>query len=213
MDTKGDGRERENEYDLESRLNETVPDDHSHSDVLPHSTPLHPTSPPAPSFRSTPSPTSSQTVRFPLRRQSGMETGERERKETTSEKITDKRKRRKWKKRTQVHPVTDGVPHTMEEERHPPTTLPPLDPPPHTSTGGVQIATPSPLSPSPNRHLSSSLPPLLSSQVRKGGRRASATTDWSSCGPAELERCLPLRQLRLFVGTWNMQHMTVRRIA
>ena len=218
------GGPRGNKSESEPPLNETAQEDPSPSAVLPHSTPLHPTFPP--SFRSTPSPTSPHTslhhhrepalVQFPVHQESGLETsssrlareGER-----NHDRTPDKRQRkRKWRrKRTQIHPVTDGVPCLTEDKTPPTTFLPPTTPssPPQSSNGRQVVSLSSVAVLSPDRHLSCSLPPLLSSRARKGGRRASATTDWSSCGLTQLERCLPVREMRLFVGTWNMQQMSV----
>ena len=55
--------------------------------------------------------------------------------------------------------------------------------------------------------LNSSLPPLLCSQLRKGGQRPSPSVDWSRDAVAELTQLLPDQHLRVFVVTWNMQQM------
>jgi hypothetical protein len=98
----------------------------------------------------------------------------------------------------------------MEDQTPPTAFLPPTTPssPPQSSNGRQVVSLSPAIVLSPDRDLSCSLPPLLSSQARKGGRKASATTDWSSCGLTQLERCLPVREMGLFVGTWNMQQMS-----
>jgi len=55
--------------------------------------------------------------------------------------------------------------------------------------------------------LNSSLPPLLCSQLRKGGQRPSPSVDWSRDTVTELTQLLPDQHLRVFVVTWNMQQM------
>ena len=51
---------------------------------------------------------------------------------------------------------------------------------------------------------STSVGPLLTSSLRKGGTRPSAETNWDFGGERQLESCFPDRHVRVFVVTWNM---------
>ena len=117
-----------------------------------------------------------------------------------------KGKRRWGRGGSRVHPVTESQPSPEEESCLHQSAL---SESPRCSHGRLMSTPTSQSAPAPTGGLGGSLAPLLGHQLRKGGQRASPTTDWSSCGAAELERCLPLRQMRVFVGTWNMQRITV----
>ena len=56
---------------------------------------------------------------------------------------------------------------------------------------------------------SSSLAPLLTSSLRKGGARPSGATTWEFDGEAQLEGCFPDRHIRVYTATWNMQEQKV----
>lgn len=56
---------------------------------------------------------------------------------------------------------------------------------------------------------SSTVAPLLTSQLRKGGRRPSVDTKWDFSGEEQLESCFPDRHIRVFVTTWNMHEEKV----
>lgn len=118
-------------------------------------------------------------------------------------------RKRKWRKGRKVHPVShnDTGTHPPPHRQH---TTPYQSP--STAAGSLQSScSPTPSLPvlPPTSDLSCSLPPLLSCQLRKGGRTVSVSVNWSSDGGAELERCVPGRQLRVYVGTWNMQQLSV----
>lgn len=113
--------------------------------------------------------------------------------------------KRRWRKGKRVHPVSynsEASTFTPSHHQPPPT----LSGPPETGSGHC-LQSPALLPPTTD--LSYSLPPLLSSQLRKGGRRPSASVDWRTDGSTELERYLPGRRLRVYVGTWNMQQLSV----
>lgn len=107
----------------------------------------------------------------------------------------NRRKRKNKMKRNRIHPKSYD--EAMSSSN---TSSLPI---PSTDITSSQLST-------DTTTLSCSLPSLLTSQHRKGGSRASINTDWSSNGGAELERCLPQRQLGVFIGTWNMAKLNVR---
>ena len=51
---------------------------------------------------------------------------------------------------------------------------------------------------------STSIGPLLTTSLRKGGTMPSAETRWEFDGERQLESCFPDRHARIFVVTWNM---------
>ncbi len=62
---------------------------------------------------------------------------------------------------------------------------------------------------STNSFASSTIAPLLTSRLRKGGRRPSVDTHWDTSGEEQLESCVPDRHIRVFVTTWNMHEEKV----
>ncbi len=56
---------------------------------------------------------------------------------------------------------------------------------------------------------SSWVTPLLTSLLRKGGRRPSVDTRWDLSGEDQLESCFPDKHIRVFVATWNMHEEKV----
>ena len=127
-----------------------------------------------------------------------------------------RRRRNKRKKGNRIHPEfqppSDALPQHTVTAPQPPS--PTMSPPHSTMTYSIQSA-PGPSHSLPQSSvmthsiLNYSLPPLLSSQLRKGGRRPSLSVDWSSDGAAELRRCLSDGQLGVYVATWNMQQLDV----
>lgn len=53
---------------------------------------------------------------------------------------------------------------------------------------------------------------LSTSATRKGGRMASADTEWSFDGLSQLHSFFPDRELTVFVGTWNMAEIKVQGV-
>ena len=53
---------------------------------------------------------------------------------------------------------------------------------------------------------------LSTTATRKGGRTASADTEWSFAGLSHLHSFFPDRELTVFVGTWNMAEIKVWRV-
>ena len=51
---------------------------------------------------------------------------------------------------------------------------------------------------------------LSTTAARKGGRTASASTEWSFDGVTHLQSLIPDQELTVFVGTWNMAEIKVR---
>lgn len=60
-----------------------------------------------------------------------------------------------------------------------------------------------------NSTLSSTLAPLLTTSLRKGGTRPSVDTQWEFDGERQLEGFFPNRHVRVFAGTWNMHEEKV----
>lgn len=125
-----------------------------------------------------------------------------------------RQKRNKWKKGNRIHPEfqppCDPALQNIVSESNPPNTA--VSPPYCSTTYSLQSA-PGPTLPHSSimshNILNCSLPPLLGSQLRKGGRRPSPSVDWSSDGAAELRRCLPDGRLGVYAATWNMQQLSV----
>ena len=65
------------------------------------------------------------------------------------------------------------------------------------------------LSGSLNSTVSLTLAPLLTTRLRKGGKRPSVDTRWESRGGEQLEAFFPNRHIRVLVATWNMQEEKV----
>ena len=123
-------------------------------------------------------------------------------------------KKSRWKKGNRVHPTLPPITNTLSSPCNVPQPLTPTVTSPLCANGysiqhtaDLSLPGPSLLTQSSP---SCSLPPLFSSQLRKGGRRPSPSVDWSSDGEAQLHSCLPDQQLGVFVGTWNMQQINVR---
>ena len=57
----------------------------------------------------------------------------------------------------------------------------------------------------------STLPPLLTTNLRKGGTRPSADVSWDCDGESVLENFFPDRHVRVFVVTWNMHEEKVSK--
>lgn len=57
--------------------------------------------------------------------------------------------------------------------------------------------------------LSATITPLLTSSLRKGGRKPSVGTCFDFDADGQLESCFPDRHLRVFIVTWNMQEQKV----
>ena len=57
--------------------------------------------------------------------------------------------------------------------------------------------------------LSAAITPLLTSSLRKGGRKPSMDTCFDFDAEGQLESCFPDRHLRVFIVTWNMQEQKV----
>ena len=112
--------------------------------------------------------------------------------------------RQRRKKRSRVHPEPQASVDSSPQVHAPSPPIPPAWSPQSSS-----YSVPEQPALDCSGALNCSLPPLLSARLRKGGRRPSASVDWSSDGAAELRRCLPDQQLRVFVGTWNMQELSV----
>lgn len=64
-----------------------------------------------------------------------------------------------------------------------------------------------------NSVLSMTLPPLLISELRRGGRTPSVEASWDFDAEAQLENCFPDRHIQVFVGTWNMQEQKVESLS
>ena len=136
---------------------------------------------------------------------------------------------------SRVHPIRQALPHnafeanssTMEEQTWPSAVKPPKKLPPiHTSTVGStpafgyeplrSIKTPLSLQgdrtlllSSPEFNHSGPLQPLLTASARKGGRIASADTDWSFDGEMQLESIFPDKHISVYIATWNMHNEKV----
>lgn len=124
-----------------------------------------------------------------------------------------RQRRNKWKRGNRIHPEfqppSDAVPQHSVTAPQPPS---PTMSPPHSNLAYSIQSAPDPTHSLPIMNhsiLNYSLPPLLSSQLRKGGRRPSLSVDWSNDGAAELRRCLSDGQLGVYVATWNMQQLDV----
>ena len=212
----GRGQGKSTHTDVQLHLTDTTHKEHSQSAVA-HSTPLRSGCPPplsSPAHTSSSSHTSPSHPAQPTAPFSGQPGTETSLRNGTEAGMPEKRRRRRWKRKgARVHPVAQPSPTEDCFLTHTPHTSSPLTsshPLPHPTSSCSQGESLSPANPpAGDVTLSSSLPPLLGSQLRKGGRRPSVSTDWTSRGAAELERCLPLSQLGLFVCTWNMQQMTV----
>ena len=63
---------------------------------------------------------------------------------------------------------------------------------------------------SPDFNSSGPLQPLLTASARKGGRIASADTDWSFDGKSQLESLFPDKLISIYIATWNMHNEKVR---
>lgn len=125
-----------------------------------------------------------------------------------------RQKRSKWKKGNRIHP--EFQPPCDTDSQNIVTALQPPNTavsPPYSSTTYSLRSAPGPTLPQSSimshNIMNYSLPPLLGSQLRKGGKRPSPSVDWSSDGAAELRRCLPDGQLGVYVATWNMQQLSV----
>lgn len=57
--------------------------------------------------------------------------------------------------------------------------------------------------------ISSALTPLLTSDLRKGGRKPSEKVSFEFDAEGQLLSCFPDRQIRVFIVTWNMQEQKV----
>lgn len=102
---------------------------------------------------------------------------------------------KKVREKNRVHPVAQTPVPSHGPTRSPPSKGPSL---PQPLTGS-------------SSSLNSSLPPLLCSQLRKGGQRPSPSVDWSRDAVTELTQLLPDQHIRVFVVTWNMQQMKASR--
>ena len=131
-----------------------------------------------------------------------------------------------------VHPIRQTLPHnafeaSLEEEQTWPQVKPPKKLPPIPA--GMVASTPAfgyepvrsikssmssrgertLLLSSPEFNCSGPLQPLLTASARKGGRIASADTDWSFDGVSQLENILPDKQISIYIATWNMHNEKV----
>ena len=133
---------------------------------------------------------------------------------------------------SRVHPIRQTLPHnafeaTLDEQQtwpqvKPPKKLPPIPTNVVASTPAFgyeplgSIKTPMSshgertlLLSSPELSHSGPLQPLLTASARKGGRIASADTDWSFDGELQLENIFPDKQLSIYIATWNMHNEKV----
>ena len=133
---------------------------------------------------------------------------------------------------SRVHPIRQKLPHNAfeasheEEQTWPQARAPKKLPPIRTGVVGStpafsheplrSIKTPMSshgertlLLSSPDFNHSGPLQPLLTASARKGGRIASADTDWSFDGELQLENVFPDKQISIYIATWNMHNEKV----
>ena len=130
---------------------------------------------------------------------------------------------------SRVHPIRQSLPQnafeaSLEEQQTWPQIKPPKKLPPIPS--GMVASTPAfghepvrsimssrgertLLLSSPEFNCSGPLQPLLTASARKGGRFASADTDWSFDGESQLENIFPDKQISIYIATWNMHNEKV----